>query len=147
MAYARSSGVTYSYSLPLLLPRTYITSIINSLMIYGIFILFYSLSCPTARIINISLLCLLHFYFIFCFRSSMKYLIKSFSPLLTYEHWTPSLFFILMNILIFSLPLLRRWWIKIYLYVLLLFNWKEIILHSFYDDWRGNDWNLSLMIV
>lgn len=30
------------------LPRTYITSIINSLMIYGIFILFYSLSCPTA---------------------------------------------------------------------------------------------------
>lgn len=35
----------------LFLARTYITSIINSLMIYGIFILFYSLSCPTAHYI------------------------------------------------------------------------------------------------
>lgn len=31
------------------LSTTYITSIINSLMIYGNFILFYSLSCPTAH--------------------------------------------------------------------------------------------------
>lgn len=135
---------TYSYYH---LCRTYITSIINSLMIYGIFILFYSLSCPTAHYKYFSLPLPLPLHFYFYSQSN-----KIFNKIIFFHSLshTPPLFTIILFCCIFKcIPHSLRHWIK---FIFMLFFPLThccccLIGRKFiYDDWviKGyNDWNVS----